>query len=95
MLDNDLEELRTHLDELNLVILHFMNEQAKIVEQIGKIKEKQGVKRYDSLRERHMLDLLNAHNKGPLNQITVDTIFKQIFQTSLNAHEADTKKLPI
>ena len=64
----------------------------EVVEEIGKIKEKQGVHRYDPLRERHMLDLLKANNKGPLNQMTVDYIFKQIFKTALKQLEAEQKK---
>lgn len=39
-----------------------------------------------------MLDLLKEHNKGPLNQMTVDYIFKQIFKTALKQLEADKKK---
>lgn len=69
-----------------------INERAEIVNEIGKIKEKQGVTRYDPLRERHMLDLLKKHNKGPLNQMTVDYIFKTIFKTALKQLESDTKK---
>ena len=36
--------------------------------------------RYDPLRERHMLDYLKENNNGPLNQMTVDYIFKANFQ---------------
>ena len=39
-----------------------------------------------------MLNLIKEHNKGPLNQMTVDYIFKQIFKTALKQLEADTKK---
>ena len=37
-----------------------------LVQEIGKVKEKQGVNRYDPLRERHMLDHLKENNDGPL-----------------------------
>lgn len=88
----NLEALRKQIDELNLEILRLINERAEIVNEIGKIKEKQGVNRYDPLRERHMLNLLREHNKGPLNQMTVDYIFKQIFKTALKQLEAEQKK---
>jgi len=39
-----------------------------------------------------MLNLLKEHNKGPLNQMTVDYIFKQIFKTALKQLEAGKKK---
>lgn len=92
MSENNLEVLRSQIDGLNLEILRLINERAEVVNEIGKIKEKQGVNRYDPLRERHMLDLLKENNKGPLNQMTVDYIFKQIFKTSLKQLEADKKK---
>ena len=92
MSQHQLEGLRDRIDELNLEILRLINERAEIVNEIGKIKEKQGVNRYDPLRERHMLDLIKKHNNGPLNQITVDFIFKQIFKTALKQLEAEKKK---
>ena len=76
MSQQDLESLRSQIDSLNLDILRLINERAAVVEEIGKIKEKQGVNRYDPLRERHMLDLIQKHNNGPLNQMTLDYIFK-------------------
>ncbi len=92
MSEQNLEVLRSQIDALNLEILRLINERAEVVNEIGKIKEKQGVNRYDPLRERHMLNLLKANNKGPLNQMTVDYIFKQIFKTALKQLEADKKK---
>ena len=92
MSQQDLESLRSQIDSLNLEILRLINERAAVVEEIGKIKEKQGVNRYDPLRERHMLDLIQKHNNGPLNQMTVDYIFKQIFKTALKQLEAEKKK---
>ncbi|CAM5202590.1 3-deoxy-D-arabinoheptulosonate-7-phosphate synthase /chorismate mutase OS=Ureibacillus acetophenoni OX=614649 GN=SAMN05877842_102543 PE=4 SV=1 [Ureibacillus acetophenoni] len=92
MSEQNLDALRKQIDQLNLEILRLVNERAEVVNEIGKIKEKQGVNRYDPLRERHMLNLLKENNKGPLNQMTVDYIFKQIFKTSLKQLEADKKK---
>ena len=92
MSQQDLESLRSQIDSLNLEILRLINERASVVEEIGKIKEKQGVNRYDPLRERHMLDLIKKNNNGPLNQMTVDYIFKQIFKTALKQLEAEKKK---
>lgn len=92
MTQHDLESLRTQVDELNLDILKLINERAEVIQEIGKIKEKQGVNRYDPLRERHMLNLLKEHNNGPLNQSVVDHIFKEIFKTALNLQEDDHRK---
>ena len=92
MSHQELDNLRTSVDELNLEILRLINERAAVVQEIGKVKEKQGVNRYDPLRERHMLNLLKENNAGPLPQSTVDHIFKEIFKTALELQEDDHRK---
>ena len=43
MSQKDLESLRSQIDGLNLEFLRLINERAAVVDEIGKIKEKQGV----------------------------------------------------
>ena len=88
----ELDSLRKNVDELNLEILRLINERASVVKEIGKVKEKQGVNRYDPLRERHMLNLIKENNAGPLPQSTADHIFKEIFKTALELQENDHRK---
>mgnify|MGYP000467618499 FL=1 len=92
MSHQELDHLRTRVDELNLEILKLINERASVVQEIGKVKEKQGVNRYDPLRERHMLNLLKENNVGPLPQSTVEHIFKEIFKSALELQEDDHRK---
>lgn len=92
MSHQELDHLRTRVDELNLEILKLINERASVVQEIGKVKEKQGVNRYDPLRERHMLNLLKDNNVGPLPQSTVEHIFKEIFKSALELQEDDHRK---
>ncbi len=92
MSHQNLESLRNRVDELNLEILRLINERAEVVEEIGQVKEKQGVNRFDPLRERHMLDLIKENNKGPLSQGTVNHLFKEIFKTALKLQENNQKK---
>ena len=88
----DLEGLRARVDEINVEILQLINERAGVVQEIGRVKEKQGVNRYDPLRERNMLDHLKENNDGPLPQSTVEHIFKEIFKTALELQVDDQKK---
>ncbi|WKA59835.1 bifunctional 3-deoxy-7-phosphoheptulonate synthase/chorismate mutase [Planococcus shenhongbingii] len=92
MSHSELEQLREKVDAVNLQILSLINERATVIQEIGKIKEKQGVNRYDPLRERHMLNLLKENNNGPLAQKTVDHIFKEIFKSALDMQEEDHRK---
>lgn len=92
MSHQDLDNLRSQVDKLNLEILSSINERAAVIQEIGKVKEKQGVNRYDPLRERHMLNLLKENNVGPLPQSTVEHIFKEIFKSALELQEVDHRK---
>ena len=76
-----LEKLRSRIDELDSELLKFLNERAKCVIKIGKIKmkEKKGV--LDTLREKELLERLRTVNKGPLTDAMVMDIFQQIIDT--------------
>ncbi|MFC0189332.1 bifunctional 3-deoxy-7-phosphoheptulonate synthase/chorismate mutase [Fictibacillus aquaticus] len=88
----ELEQLRTEIDEISLKILDLLNERGTLVQQIGKLKETQGVKRFDPIRERKLLDLIAEHNDGPFETSTIHHIFKKIFQASLELQEDDNRK---
>ncbi|GBF10391.1 bifunctional 3-deoxy-7-phosphoheptulonate synthase/chorismate mutase [Tepidibacillus sp. HK-1] len=92
MSNQELDELRLRLDEINLQILQLINERAEIVQEIGHLKEKQGTKRFDPVREREMLDKIVAHNHGPFDDNVVRHLFKEIFKASLELQEEDKNK---
>lgn len=92
MSNNELNELREKLDDINLSLLKLINERAAIVQEIGRVKEKQGVNKYDPMRERAMLDLIEENNEGPLDNSIIKHIFKEIFKMSLNLQKDDQKK---
>ncbi|WP_339321689.1 bifunctional 3-deoxy-7-phosphoheptulonate synthase/chorismate mutase [Paenibacillus sp. FSL W8-0194] len=87
-----LEQLRTKLDEVNLQLLALLSERAKIAQELGVEKEKQGVPKFDPVREKEMLEKLVASNEGPFDHETVRHLFKQIFQASLSLQQVDHKK---
>lgn len=87
-----LEELRSKIEEKTLEMLKLLNERGEIAQEIGKLKEMQGVKRFDPVQERRLLDLLAEHNKGPFETSTVQHLFKQIFKASLGLQEDDNRK---
>jgi 3-deoxy-7-phosphoheptulonate synthase/chorismate mutase len=92
MKQRDLNNLRTHVDDLNMKILDLINDRATVVQEIGKVKEKQGVNRYDPIREREMLNFLKAYNKGPVPDGIMEQIFKGIFMSALEMQEDDQRK---
>ncbi|OIK11906.1 bifunctional 3-deoxy-7-phosphoheptulonate synthase/chorismate mutase [Bacillus sp. MUM 13] len=92
MSNKDLDALREKLDGVNLDLLQLINQRAELVQEIGRVKEKQGVNRYDPVRERKMLDLIEANNEGPLEAASLKHIFKEIFKLGLGLQEEDQKK---
>jgi 3-deoxy-7-phosphoheptulonate synthase / chorismate mutase len=92
MSNKELDQLREQLDELNLQILNLINERARLVQEIGKVKENQGVNRYDPVRERKMLNLIKENNNGPFADSTIEHIFKEIFKAGLELQKDDHRK---
>lgn len=89
---NDLTQLRNQIDEINLEILTLLNKRAEVVQEIGTHKGKQGVNRYDPIRERQALDLIIEHHAGPFEASTIQHIFKEIFKASLELQEDNHRK---
>ncbi|MGG6311291.1 bifunctional 3-deoxy-7-phosphoheptulonate synthase/chorismate mutase [Paenibacillus macerans] len=89
---DQLELLRRKLDGINEELLRLLNERAVVVRGIGEIKEKQGVPKFDPVRERTMLEELTRRNPGPFKDAAVKHIFKEIFKASLNLQEEDHAK---
>ncbi|WP_407272263.1 bifunctional 3-deoxy-7-phosphoheptulonate synthase/chorismate mutase [Radiobacillus sp. PE A8.2] len=92
MSNEQLDQLREKMDEVNLQILDLINSRAEIVQQISQVKEKLGANRFDPLREREMLNLITQHNSGPFENSTIVQLFKEIFKASLELQEDDHTK---
>jgi 3-deoxy-7-phosphoheptulonate synthase / chorismate mutase len=90
--NQELDLLRKKVDEMNLKLLETINERAKLVQEIGRVKEKQGVYRYDPVRERGMLDLIKENNNGPFEHTTIEHIFKEVFKAGLELQKDDHRK---
>ena len=76
-----LEKLRSLIDELDIELLKLLNERAKFVIEIGKIKQKEKKDVLVPLREKELLDCLRKVNKGPMTDAMVMNLFQQIIDT--------------
>ena len=76
-----LEKLRSRIDELDSELLKLLNERAKCVIKIGKIKQKEKKDVLVPLREKELLDRLLTVNKGPMKDEMVTYLFQQIIDT--------------
>jgi len=87
--ERTLQALRKELDEINAEILRWLSRRAEVVLEIGRLKLRQGINRFDPVREKEMLDRLAAMNPGPFDDTTIRHIFKTIFAASLQLQKKE------
>jgi chorismate mutase/prephenate dehydratase len=73
-----IEEERRRLDEIDSEVARLLNERAKHVAEIGRIKAEQDSRVYVPEREKEVIERIRAENDGPLPNETLETIFKEI-----------------
>ncbi len=87
-----IQSLRARIDELNLQILELLSQRARLAETIGEQQTAMGLSHYDPMREQQMLDALTAANRGPFDDATVKSLFKQVFQASMQLEDTQQKR---
>lgn len=86
------QSLRARIDELNLKLLELLSERATLAAEVGKLQTAAGASQYDPVREQQMLDMLVAANRGPFDDATVKSLFKQVFQASMQLSQRQEKR---
>ena len=86
-----IQALRTQIDALNLELLELLSQRASLAEHIGELQTQMSVSHYDPVREGEMLDSLTAANHGPFSDGVVKSLFKSIFQASMQLEVASDK----
>ena len=78
-----MNEGRKGIDAIDEKILNLLVERAKLSQEIGKIKLKQGQSVYSPEREKEILDRLKAANHGPLTPESIEAIYREIMSSSI------------
>jgi chorismate mutase-like protein len=73
-----LGEYRSIIDALDLRLLELLNERTRVVEQIGRAKESVGMPIYEPKREEDVFRNVTDHNRGPLTDDALKSIFERI-----------------
>ena len=71
-------ELRQKIDKVDLELLNALNQRAKIVMEVGKIKQKEKIEVLDKSREAALMKRLSEHNTGPLDEEMLQDLFQSI-----------------
>jgi chorismate mutase/prephenate dehydratase len=77
-----LDELRKRIDELDAQLVELLNERARVVIEVGKIKAQAERPIYAPDREKQVLDKVVKTNKGPLPDRTLVAIWREMMSGS-------------
>jgi chorismate mutase/prephenate dehydratase len=77
-----LEELRKRIDELDSQLVELLNERARVVVEIGRLKNKTGGQIYAPDREKEVLAQVAKANKGPLPDKCLVAIWRELMSGS-------------
>lgn len=79
----DIGELRKKIDALDDSILELLNQRARFVKEVGKVKAHGKSEFYVPNREKEIYDRLTNNNKGPFSNEAIKAIFREIISASL------------
>lgn len=69
---------RAEIDAIDLRLLELLNDRTRVVEEIGRIKERFTMPVYEPKREDAVMNNVLSHNHGPLDDAAVRRIFERI-----------------
>src|SRR5580692_6140127 len=77
-----LDPLRLQIDQIDKQLIELLNSRARIVVQIGKLKQTQGTPIYAPDREKAILDRVRSLNRGPLSDRCLEAVYREVMSGS-------------
>jgi chorismate mutase/prephenate dehydratase len=85
--DADLQRLRGEIDTVDRALLMQLNERARLVESVGRLKQDTGTVVYEPARERRIVEGLAAGNPGPFPNAGLAPVFREIISATRSLEE--------
>lgn len=85
----DISALRLAIDEIDTTILDLVNQRLLLAQQIGHVKQQDGIQISDHRREKDIMDHLLRTNNGPLDANSLQRIFTAIIAAGRSVQEID------
>jgi chorismate mutase / prephenate dehydratase len=85
----ELKSYRVQIDKLDLQILKLINERADLAAKIGKVKTETNDSVFSPAREEEVLSNVLAASKGPLPEVTIRAIYREIISGSRALQKID------
>ncbi len=79
-----ISELRKEIDADDKEIVRLLNHRASVVLRIRELKSQAKLPIYDEKREREIFEKISLNNQGPLEQKTLEDIYKVILKSMKN-----------
>lgn len=92
---NRLTDARERIDEVDRGILDLLAQRGALVEEIGKMKKRQGQAAYDPQREQEVLDRVIKANPGPYPDAAIRRVFEQVISASLRLQDKKDSDHPL
>jgi chorismate mutase len=91
--DEELDELRAQIDELDRTIVGLLNERARLALEAGRLKAAQGRDGVrDPEREREVLLRVAMANEGPLPQADLVDVYRRLIDALVALEEGDSAR---
>jgi chorismate mutase/prephenate dehydratase len=81
-MNKQIEKHRAEIDSLDGQLLRLLNRRADLARQLGGLKRNVGLRLHNKRRELEILDRLQQDNSGPLDNPSVERIFRLIIRES-------------
>ncbi len=78
-----IEELRRQIDQVDARLVELLNERARVVTQVGRLKRRNSTAVYDPLREAEVLRRAVGTSQGPMPEAAVRAIFREIMSACI------------
>lgn len=75
-----ISKYREEINRIDKAIVDYVNERAKVVLEIKRLKKKNNLPLYDARREEELLNNIAKYNKGPLYNENIVQIFESILR---------------
>src|SRR3954454_14422379 len=77
-----LDALRAQIDSIDAQLVELLNERAKIVVEVGKLKQQHNAPIYAPDREKAVLEKVRLLNHGPLHNRSLEAIYRELMSGS-------------
>jgi chorismate mutase / prephenate dehydratase len=80
---DELKRLRDAIDAIDSQLVGLLNDRARLAQEIGRIKERDGRPVYVPERAEHLVARLASQSKGPLGEQAIRSIYTEIMSAAL------------